>query len=570
MLVSCRTSRILLEAAEREGIDARALLEPLGLERAPLVDASRSISWDTMTRIFEQLATLLDHDPLRIQAVGRSMTYVPAYAVLRSIAASTLSPTTFYKLVERWVSTANFPHLGIHVRVESPDRVVAHVRIPEPHAPSEAFLQLTIGAMAEAPALLGLPPSQVVDARVTPRSLDLVLGVARRQSLFAGAARALSVGMRQRRRLDVLEEQRKMLVEGLASVQRARDELRVLLEGLPDVVVIHVDGVVSFANRATVKALGWSASPELVGRRVADLVDERSASRFEAHEARGADAELAQVWLRKRDGGALLVELAPVQPVIFEGTPSRLLVGRDLTVRERLQQQLAAADRLAAVGLLAAGVAHEINNPLAYVLNNIEVARRQIGKLPEAPPLMDEALSTALEGVDRIRFIVRELLSLARADENVLGPTDVQAVVESALALSRVIIERAGRLVVDFQPVPPVLATVPRLGQIVLALVRNAVEAMAKRPAGGGELSVRVAPEGSSHVLLEITDNGVGVPDDVKGRVFEPFYTTKPAGEGTGLGLTVTQRLVLELDGEVSFTSTSEGTTFRVLLPVAD
>jgi PAS domain S-box-containing protein len=570
MLVSCRTSRILLEAAEREGIDPRAILEPLGLEHASLVDRSRSISWDVMTRIFEQLAALLEHDPARIQAVGRSMTYVPAYAVLRGIAATTISVKTLYRLTERWVATANFPHLAILLTFTSGDRVVINVTIPEPHAPSEAFCQLTIGAMSEVPALLGLPASDVLEARVTPRSLDLVLGLPRRRSLLGGAARAVLAAARRRTRLDVLEEQRRMLVEGLASVQHARDELRTLLEGLPDLVLIHVDGIVSFANRAAVKALGWSASTELVGRAITTLLDERSLAHFRAHEARGSDAELARVWFRTRAGRALLVELAATQPVVFEDTPSRLVVGRDLAEREKLQQQLAAADRLASVGLLAAGVAHEINNPLAYVLNNIEVARRQLGKLPDAPPETAEALSTALEGVDRIRFIVRELLSLARGDEGRLVPTDVQAVVDSALALSRIEIERVARLVVDFQPVPPVLATVPRLAQIVLSLVRNAVDAMAKRPSGRGELTVRVAPAGSSQVTLEIADNGVGVPDDAKGRVFDPFYTTKPSGAGTGLGLTVTQRVVLELGGEVTFTSTPAGTTFRVILPAAE
>jgi signal transduction histidine kinase len=269
-----------------------------------------------------------------------------------------------------------------------------------------------------------------------------------------------------------------------------------------------------------------------------------------------------------KTGEPVLIEVSPAQAIIFEGAPARLVVGRDMAERERLQNQLATADRLAALGLLAAGVAHEVNNPLAYLLNNIEIAQRQLSHLGSGAELARGALAIATEGAHRIRHIVRELLLLAREEPTAGGAADLVETVQSTLALARVEIEKTARLVTEIEAVPLIRGSVPRVSQIVLNLVLNAVEAMRTNDFAKGELTVRIRRSGEGHVLLEVSDNGIGVEGKDASRVFMPFFTTKPPGRGTGLGLAVTQRLVTELGGEISFTSQPRlGTTFRVLFP---
>jgi PAS domain S-box-containing protein len=361
----------------------------------------------------------------------------------------------------------------------------------------------------------------------------------------------------------ILEEQRNALAQGLEAVKLAGDELQTLLDRQPGMVVIHARDEIVFVNHTLLRSLGWRDATELVGRRVEAIADPRSTELFEA----STELDARQGWLRRRDGSDVLVEATAAQDVVYRGVPSLLTVATDITERERLRQQLAAADRLTTLALLAAGVAHEVNNPLGYVLNNVEMARRGLEPLGDAATESREALGVALEGVDRIRTIVRDLLLLARADVAMVGPTEIGPIVESTLALARVEIDRAARLEIELGATPVVRASAARLAQIVLNLVLNALEAMKDRDPATNVLSVRTGETPDGHAFLEVADNGCGIDPTDERRIFEPFFTTKPAGQGTGLGLAITQRLVVELGGEISFKTTPDvGTTFTVRL----
>jgi PAS domain S-box-containing protein len=372
----------------------------------------------------------------------------------------------------------------------------------------------------------------------------------------------------------ILEEERRHLVEGVEAVQRAHREQRALLERLPDMVVIHVHGKIVYANDAFTRTLGWNGPDQILNTPLLDVVAPRSHAAFEGEIASSADArgapQLTRASLLRRDGTPVLVEIAPPQAVVFDGHDARLIVGRDIEERVRLQEQLATAERLASLGLLAAGVAHEVNNPLAYVLNNIEIARRQLASLGPSAESSLQALTVALEGVDRIRFIVRELLLLSRSEGESVGPVDVREVVESTLSLARPTIARIGTLVTELEDAPPARANVARVAQIVLNLVLNAIEAMQASDTSANVLTVRLKKAPDDQVLLEVQDTGAGIAKHDLDRIFEPFFTTKPPGLGTGLGLSITQRLVVELGGHIDVTSAPRrGSTFRVVLPAA-
>jgi len=348
-----------------------------------------------------------------------------------------------------------------------------------------------------------------------------------------------------------------------------------MFDRMPDLVIIHREGAILWANRAVPRLLGYPKSDDLVGRRLLDIVHpasrevvrSRMQTKLPAYDEPESELPvLVETRLLTRDGDTVTVEVSPTQDVAFGGQPARLVVGRDVTERMRLRQQLLIADRMASIGMLAAGVAHEVNNPLAYVLNNIEIARKELATLGESTRSSRAALAVALEGVDRIRTIVRDLLELAKIDDAAVGPVDVGAIVESTVTLAAQTIAKRARLETSYQAVPLVRGTPARLGQIVLNLITNALEAMpaATREENRLRVSVRYS---AGRVVVEVSDNGQGIAPEHAARVFDPFFTTKADGNGTGLGLAISQRLVAELGGELGFeTAPQLGTTFSLTL----
>jgi PAS domain S-box-containing protein len=573
MLLNSRTTRLLLEAAEEVGLSRSSVIDPLGLVEADLVDVDVKVEWNTVALMCEQLSRLVNGDVERLREVGRRMSRVPSYEPFRRLAGALLTVRALYDVANRYAGPANFPHLRLEAEFTRDGRMRLHAEIPASYAPSAAFLHITSGSVAQLPVLLGLPPSKIVACRVTPRTLDLVVELPESRSFVERVRRGARALLVARRAIAVLEEQHLELASNVEALRRARDELRTLLHRLPDLVVVHAGGKIVWANGAFLSALSYDAE-DLVGRPFADVIVGRPAALFDEPPTSvpgGARAPvLVEVTLRTRSGAHVTVEVAPPQKVVFDGVTAQLVVGRDITDRKRLHESLIIADRLASVGLLAAGVAHEVNNPLAYVLNSIEIARRELVGLGTGADVSRQALSVALEGVERIRTIVRDLLVLARGHDEPVRPVDVHAVVESTLALAAYDISRTANLVRDLRPAPPVLASDGRIAQVLLNLVTNALEAMRDRPREKNDLVVRVSSTPDGRLLLEVGDTGRGIAADDLPRLFEPFFTTKPMGTGTGLGLSIAQRLVTELGGEIHVSSVlGSGTTFRVILPSA-
>jgi signal transduction histidine kinase len=244
----------------------------------------------------------------------------------------------------------------------------------------------------------------------------------------------------------------------------------------------------------------------------------------------------------------------------------RMVEQRAQTLREK-ELQLAHGERLAAAGTLAAGLAHEINNPIAFVLanlNHLQALRKENGTDAE----IEEVLLETQEGVSRLRTIVDELLRLARTGERVSEPVQLARVVESVLPIVRH--EARGRIRIETQLAyaPLVNGDPGRLGQVVLNLIQNAIYALtASERTGTVRVSVAAVSGG---VELVVEDDGPGIPDHVLPRIFEPFFTTKRHGEGTGLGLAVTAEIVARHGGTIDVDTSPAGTRFRVLLPAAE
>ena len=242
--------------------------------------------------------------------------------------------------------------------------------------------------------------------------------------------------------------------------------------------------------------------------------------------------------------------------------------------RRKMHDQLLISERMASVGLLAAGVAHEINNPLAAVLANLDLAFQDVKQLSGADPeanreLLDE-LAEARDAATRIRDIVRDLKLFSRSEEEKRSAVEVDRVLDSSLRMAWNEIRHRAKLVKEYTPVPPVEANESRLGQVFLNLIVNAAHAIPEGRASANTIRVATHLGPGGKVVVEVGDTGTGMTPDVLKRLFTPFFTTKPVGVGTGLGLSICHRIVTALGGDISVESTvGKGTTFRVTLPPA-
>jgi two-component system, NtrC family, sensor kinase len=240
------------------------------------------------------------------------------------------------------------------------------------------------------------------------------------------------------------------------------------------------------------------------------------------------------------------------------------------------QEQLLFADRLASVGRLAAGVGHEINNPLAFILSNLRYVHQELQELPGAPSTeareeMISALAEASEGAERVRLIVQDLKSLSRPDDVALGPVDLAEVVRGSAKMARHEVRDRARLVEDCGEAPPVHANAARLGQVFLNLIINAAHAIEPGRVQENEIRVEARRSAPDRVTVAVRDTGAGISTENLRRIFDPFFTTKPAGVGTGLGLSVCHRIITALGGEIRVESEpGRGTCFFITLPVAE
>lgn len=298
---------------------------------------------------------------------------------------------------------------------------------------------------------------------------------------------------------------------------------------------------------------------------------------------RDGHAAPVELRARRRDGRPAWV-LAHAE-LVREPGGREVLEGSmvDVSDRRELEARLVQAERLASVGTLAAGVAHEVNNPLSYVMANIGYALEQVALATEAcrsgaPPQeteqelqqAGEALREARQGAERVRAIVRDLRMYARAEDERRAVLDVAHLLDSALNVARSEITHRARVVRDYRPCPPVLASEGKLGQVFLNLLLNAAHAMPDGKADQNEIRVSVGESPRGRVHVEVADTGSGMTPEVRARAFEPFFTTRPAGSGTGLGLSICQSIVSALGGEIALESApGRGTRVAVTLPGA-
>lgn len=330
-----------------------------------------------------------------------------------------------------------------------------------------------------------------------------------------------------------------------------------------------------YVNKAFCRTTGFEPE-EVIGKTpnltIGPETDEATLERMAAglNERRSVKAELLKY---RKDRSKYQVELEIVPVFDSEGKHSHWVsVHRDITERKRMQATLASTERLASLGRLAAGVGHEINNPLAYLVSNLVFAIDGLGDLDpdvrmQIQPVL-EALVEARDGAERVRNIVRDLKQLSAGATDHPGPAALAQVLHSTLSIARSQLRDKARVVLDSIDVPPMDISEHRLGQVLLNLLLNAGEALPSDSAPRHTITVRgsVEPE---HVVIEVQDDGPGIAPEIKNRIFDPFFTTK-VGSGTGLGLSICHSIITGARGTIEVESErGRGSLFRVRLPRA-
>jgi C4-dicarboxylate-specific signal transduction histidine kinase len=247
-----------------------------------------------------------------------------------------------------------------------------------------------------------------------------------------------------------------------------------------------------------------------------------------------------------------------------------------LTVQRRKLQpaMIAQNERLAGIGTLAVGLAHEINNPLTYVILELANAVRLWRSVAADAnrTAIDELgahLHAAVEGTERIREITSAVRTFTRPADMAVKPIDVRIPLEAAIKMVMGEVRQRARLTTQYDDVPVVIANEGRLGQVFLNLLTNAAHAIPDGSPETNEIRIVAAADRDGNLVIRISDTGLGIPPHLVGRVFEPFFSTKPVGEGMGLGLWISHNIVSGLGGSLTVTAESGSTTFCVTLPRA-
>jgi len=378
-----------------------------------------------------------------------------------------------------------------------------------------------------------------------------------------------------------------------------------LVDTLPDAITISdLEGRIVKTNRRGAELYGAESEDEMVGRNAFELIapeDQPKAAENLKQTLETGRLDNVEYWMIRKDGSRYPGELSASLITGSDGQPLAFVATvRDVSERKQIETRLAEADRLANLGMLAAGVAHEVNNPLAYLLLNMTKVAEELPRFADAADhcrttieelckrLGEDAPTSgngapcsrgrlyeladlarfAAEGGERVKKIVNDLRTFSRTDEDQRVLVQPNEVLDNAVNIASAQIEEDVRLSKDYSDLPLIHASERHLCQVFLNLLLNAAHAVSGAEPGPGRIIIRTRSD-DRDISVEITDNGCGIEPEVAGRMFEPFFTTKPAGVGTGMGLSICQNIVHSHGGVIEVESSADrGSKFLVRLPI--
>jgi PAS domain S-box-containing protein len=356
----------------------------------------------------------------------------------------------------------------------------------------------------------------------------------------------------------------------LESLQKSEERFRSVVESIQEVVFMTEGTSVTYANRAFAALFGVkpSASAPIDVRAFFLPMDAPRLERQTAELTPDGNAAHAEYRLRAEDGREIVLETSAIG-VGFDEVRAVLWLGQDVTQRRLLEGKLMQTDRLSALGTLAAGMAHAINNPLSYTLLNLEHVARRMRSLAAGQDYYAEArvrLAEAHDGADRVAKVVRQMRTLSRSRTSPPAPVDLRAVLENVLAMIGNEIRYRGQLATRFDPAPKVFAREGELEQAFLGLLLYVARSRPEETSQARELVLFVGSEPGGSALVTVYDDGPPLDPEMRARLLDPFAS----GETVGLGLAMCNSIFTALGGRMDVESSPElGTTFSVVLPAS-
>jgi PAS domain S-box-containing protein len=350
------------------------------------------------------------------------------------------------------------------------------------------------------------------------------------------------------------------------------------VENSADIIAL-LDGTlrVRYVNQGLARALGYPPG-DCIGRPLSDYAHPEDLAALESLRARAdqqrGTPQHGSLRLVARGGEPRTIELALTNHTDNPALGVLVCNARDVTEQRRLQARLQLSDRMASVGTLAAGVAHEINNPLAVVVGNLEVLADRVARGPAdghlASAEIDELLRDAREAAERVRVTVCDLKLFSRGEAAQRKLVELRPLLGTSLRLARDELRHHARVTTHLDEVPLVVANEARLGQAFISLIVNAARAIPDGHAGDDEIRIATFTDADGRAAVEISDSGPGVAPEILGHIFDPFFTTRAPSVSAGLGLAICHQIVSEHGGRIAVEShLGFGTTFRITLPPA-
>ena len=560
--VSWKVFEFYSDYLARKGVDPAPLVEALPRGAALLSRERKWYDWDEHVVVVERFGELCGGWDAAEAAAGEA-SMESWTKPLRALAANFASARHVY-----WLGARLFaPYLYRHIHFAFEELARHHVRIsielPAQYRPCELVFRMWRGAYRSGPRMLGLEDAQV-DAEISTHHAVYEIWLPANRSLTRRAALAARSIVTRRTLVDEMSRQQALLRDNYEALARAYKESernqRALVGALPDVIlrlsangdIVSIDGATDTPLRAQLSASIPSKFSAEVARQARLAVG-------------GATGLVFEIDVPDRD-----TSRSYECRTVTMGSEGALAIIRDVTTQRHLEQQLRVAETLASLGTLAAGMAHEINNPLTYLFVNLERLQKGLGKGRLDAAEVTDVSRDLLDAAERIRDVVRGVKAFTRPDASPPTPVDVNRVVESALRITEhrlhpraVVTTHLGEGVVARARAGP-------LEQVLVNLLVNAAEALPADRGRLGRVSVTTQRLPDGKVAIDVADDGPGIPKALQPKVFDPFFTTKAVGTGTGLGLAISHGIVTRFGGQITVDSdAARGTTFRVTLPAA-
>jgi PAS domain S-box-containing protein len=419
-------------------------------------------------------------------------------------------------------------------------------RDPEAPLHDPAFYQFTMAELHAGRSWMGALAGRARDGRRIFNEVNVAPFAFERESLRGHVAVRRDLAHRSERD---------------AALALAHHEFRSVLAAIPDGVCVLRDGRIYFANAAFV-AIVRLTEEGVIGRAFLDFIHADDRTGFERHHP----SKVTRVRVLAEGGSPRFVEISRAGEVSFEGKPATIVLARDTTDYQLAREELSRAEKLSALGALAAGVAHEINNPLAYVALNLELLGESAETLGDAER---EALMEAIDGVTRMRAIAAELHTFSGSDgPGPPEPVDVSRALTSALNIAQNEIRHRAALIRELEDGLFVLAREGQLVQVLVNVLVNAAQAITTPSVDEQTIRVSSRARAGGSVEISVSDTGIGIPEQALPHLFDPFSTSKRRGEGAGLGLAICRRIVEGFGGQIRIASSlGQGTTVTIELP---